>query len=172
MRILRVIPYLGIVSVFIMLAMTVFKDSIVSAQTVPACDLEPVRELLNITLESFTEADEQITLETLAELQTLIGQTRAACAGLAFSSDVDGSQPVLPIQLERGTWIATAETDGIFSTKTTLTDGECDLSYGTIGTIYPGNGMVQTVITSEGCTFLLQISGGIESWTLRFEKVE
>jgi len=149
----------------------VFLVAKVLAQPVHVCNLAPIRQMLNISIEAIDADDHDITLETLAELEWMIGQVRAECAGLSFSSQANGSQPVLPITLEVGMWIATAETNGLFATSTTLIDGECDLSYGTIGTIYPGGGMMQTVIESDGCTFLLEISSSVDPWMLRFERI-
>jgi len=148
---------------------------VAAQESASECDLTALVEAMGIASDTITVGDMDATLTALLDLENLISRTRAECAGLAFNNQSEGQSPVIgPITLDAGVWISTVETDGYLAAQITILDGTCDWGFGALYNLTQGQGVggAQTIIQSEGCTILIEISNTREPWTLTFEQVQ
>jgi hypothetical protein len=169
---MRKLRFLFMVALVIaLLSMT----AVVSAQDDESdtCDYATFSD--SLTEQIATLADEEDPAAALRDIQSQIGEFQAACAGLSFSSEEYGLQPVLgPLTIPEGVYRLTLTTDGAFILSATILGGECDeLDYLGLFLIFPGTAAegAQTVLDTGECEVLLQISNVSDPWTLTFEKL-
>jgi uncharacterized protein YfcZ (UPF0381/DUF406 family) len=121
------------------------------------------------------DANSATISQEITELQNELSNLDAACRGLAFSSEVDGSQPALgPITLEEGVYRASLTTDGYAIVQGTVLDGDCDSEVSYMFNEMEGqaSGGAQTVLEiEESCEVILELSNITEDWTLTIEKL-
>ena len=116
-------------------------------------------------------------LEPLALLQAIkeaVDEALSSCSDHVYTSEEEGRQPVLgPIALEAGLWRVTLDTTGFFIASLTALDGTCETrGFGGMYNIMQGQGdNAQTLIESEGCEALIEISNVTADWTLEFEQL-
>jgi hypothetical protein len=116
-------------------------------------------------------------LEPLAILQAVkeaVDEALSSCSDHVYTSEEEGRQPVLgPIELEAGLWRVTLDTTGYFIAHLTVLEGACETKgFGSMYNISQGQGVnAQTLIESEGCEALFEISNVSADWTLTFEQL-
>ncbi len=112
--------------------------------------------------------------QEIAALQTQITIIDTECRGLSFSSEIDGSQPVLgPIILEEGVYRATLTTEGFAIINGTELDGDCEreLRLFSIGRGDAANGAQAVINLEDDCEFLLEFSNITDAWAFTIEKL-
>lgn len=113
--------------------------------------------------------------EDMAGLGREISLLDAACRGLSFSSEVDGSQPVLgPMILEEGVYRVTLTTDGFVTVKGTELDGSCERDIDLLYNEFEGDaadGSQVVLDLDDDCEVLLEFSNITDDWTMTFEKL-
>jgi hypothetical protein len=117
--------------------------------------------------------EEETSLDdVLSDLRAL----QSTCAGLSFTSEEEGMQPVLgPISLPEGLFRVTATTGGYMIAELEVLDGDCE-ARGMGGMLFlltagQGDDGAQELLESQGCEMLLTIGNTNEAWTLDFEKL-
>ncbi len=164
--------------VIIILAILIFIALPLAAQEdLPVgCDLSALQTMIAETNDSLTTVDLDTALVLLHDLDNAISTTRAACSGLAFTSDEYGLQPVLgPIDLADGIWKLTFATEGFGAGQTTTLSGDCGedryhLFNYMSGEADQGGQVLMT--TSNACSFLFALENADEPWTLAFELIK
>lgn len=84
-----------------------------------------------------------------------------------------------PEQFPAGVYRVTAWTDGFMTVRLTATEGTCYegtsgfITTGTLFILMQGQAVdgAETLMTSEGCSALIEVSNVQEDWELKFEKV-
>jgi hypothetical protein len=113
--------------------------------------------------------------EDIAAIQSELAALDAECRGLSFSSEVDGSQPVIgPIILEEGVYRVTFTTDGYGSISGTVLEGDCEREIRLIFNESEGDASdgSQAVLDIEGdCEVLLELDNITDDWTLTIESL-
>jgi hypothetical protein len=144
-----------------------------SVSIAEGCDIGAYVERLNQAVAVVDTEDVAQVLASMEALQQTITATRAACAGLAFSSAELGNQPVIgPLEIPNGAWVVTVTTDGYYIAEVTTLAGDCDESHLFIESAGTSTNGTSKVITTAGCRMLIEISNVTEPWTLTFEQVE
>ena len=149
------------------------ETTVQSVSIAEGCDIGAYIEQLNEAVAIVDTEDVAQVLASMQALQQTITSTRAACAGLAFSSEELGNQPVIgPLDIPDATWVVTTTTDGFYTAKVTSLAGDCaeNLLFNEFsGTSTNGT---SKVISTTSCRMLIEISNVTEPWTLTFEEVE
>ena len=141
------------------------------------CDFTSFQQSLTAISEVIDSGDTDAILASLSDLQNEIAITKAKCAGLSFSSETDGSQPVLgPIVLGDGVYKVNLDTTGYFQAIIETLDGTCETQLGMgiaiLFNMFEGQGTNSSaILRAKNCTMLLSLSNVTEDWALDFEKV-
>lgn len=139
------------------------------------CDFTAFQETLTALSTVIDSGDTDAILTSLSDLQNEIAITKAKCSGLSFSSEADGSQPVLgPIVLGDGVYKVNLDTAGYFQAFIETLDGTCETQRGrdVLFNLSRGQGVNSSaILRASNCTMLLALDNVSEVWTLNFEKV-
>lgn len=125
-------------------------------------------------LSAALDASAETIVDDIAGLRRELSLLDAECRGLSFSSEVDGSMPVIgPVILE-GTYRVTLTTDGFAIIAGTVLDGDCEREVRSMYNIFAdaaADGAQIVLDIDDECEVLLEFSNVSEDWTLTFEKL-
>lgn len=114
-------------------------------------------------------------VDVLAEVNGQIAALQAECNGMSFSGTTNGV--IGPIELPEGIYKAVADTTGFMTAQINPIDGDCHQGAGDFGTplLYMLSDKAtdaQSVISSDGCTALIEVTVVAAEWSLRIEKIK
>ncbi len=173
MKIARVVVTLFILNV-------IFGVWTASAQsTSKACTQDNVNLAIAAVAKSAQDAqaakDPKAALDILASVSSKITALQADCNGLSFSGNTNSV--IGPIELPDGIYKAVADTTGFLSATITAVDGDCHQGAGQFGSpilymLTDKATNAQSVISSSGCTALIEVTTVQAEWSLRIEKIK
>jgi hypothetical protein len=127
-------------------------------------------------LTAIESGDLTSAVDALAASDERVGLMKAVCAGLVFEG-TEG-EVIGPIEIPEGIYRATVTTAGFIAAVLTPLEGECGQGSGSflsaaIANESKGDAVngAESVVTSMGCTVLIEVSNVQEPWTLMFEKI-
>lgn len=140
------------------------------AQESPQCDGAAYAELatdVSVIVDDLATGDAGVLDRLIDELMTF----RAGCTGLSFEGD--SNQVLGPVEIPAGVYRATVTTDGYMVSDLTVMDGTCEAGIMGLFLLTEGRATdgAETVVESEGCTALIEISNTTAPWTLVFERL-
>lgn len=109
-------------------------------------------------------------------LKVYVGMLRAQCDGLSFRGE--GGKVIGPIQIPKGVYRAFARTEGYIIVHVNPLDGNCGQGSGSFltaglfsATKEEASKGTESLLTSEGCSAILEISNVQAPWLLSLEKL-
>jgi hypothetical protein len=151
---------------FLLVVVLLGRQSIAAQTDKPKCDPAAVIAQAN-TLKSGNDAKKDI--KTLLDLQKAITAANIACNGMSFEGK--GARVLGPLDFEKGYYKVTVTTAGFFISKLNVVSGKCE---GADFNIFSGgaNEGTETLLKSEGCKVLIELSNISKPWKLIFEPIE
>jgi hypothetical protein len=134
-----------------------------------------IQEANGKALESIQAGDLAAAIDLLAASDERVGLMKAVCAGLTFEDTA--AKALGPVELPEGTYRATATTDGFMTVEFTVLDGECGETLGDlvmpVFTLFQDQATTgaETIVPSDGCSVLIEVSNVTAPWTLTFERL-
>ncbi len=165
--------------VLFVLCITIAVVPVTAQDTASACNKDNVNLAIAAVAKSAQDAqaatDPKAAVDLLASTSSKIAALQADCNGLLFSGKTNGV--IGPVELPEGIYKAITDTTGFLSATITAIDGDCHQGAGSFGSpmlymLTDKASNAESVISSTGCTALIEVSVVSAEWTLRIEKIK
>lgn len=142
------------------------------------CEIETIAVFLEAIQEDIAEAlelyedDPAAALNIITDLSSSADLIYAQCHGLEFEGDSD--RVLGPVMFPDGFFRATVTTEGYFIAEIVPVSGTCETArFGGLFNVSSGDATngAESLLTTEGCTALIQTSIVNAPWTLTFDNI-